>query len=351
MGGPDTSFLEFEQRKSQHIQLALESKNQAIGLSGFDSITLPHNALPDIDFQDISLETPVLGKVRPTPFYISAMTAGHKDAIGLNKIFAEACRQKGWIFGVGSQRRQLSDPTAHKEWEHLKNFSNDLTLLSNIGLTQLIPLVMTNQIPKLLSLVESLNAKALVIHTNPLQEVLQTEGTPHFKMGFKAIEILCEKVSVPIILKETGCGFAKHTLEKLKGIGLAAVDISGLGGTHWGRIEGHRSSKDSIHFRASQTFSSWGHSTVESLYYANVIQPDYEVWASGGVRSGLDAAKSIALGADAVGFAMPALQKALLGVEFLIDWMSKIEYELKIALFCLGLLKVKDMKGIKNDLS
>ena len=140
-------------------------------------------------------------------------------------------------------------------------------------------------------------------------------------------------------LKETGCGFARGTLEKLKGTGLAAVDISGLGGTHWGRIEGHRSSKDSIHFRASQTFSSWGHSTVDSLYHANLIQPDYEVWASGGVRSGLDAAKSIALGADAVGFAMPALQKALLGVEFLIDWMSKIEYELKIALFCSGLFK------------
>ena len=127
--------------------------------------------------------------------------------------------------------------------------------------------------------------------------------------------------------------------------------MSGLGGTHWGRIEGHRSPKDSLHFRASQTFSSWGHSTVESLYHANLIQPDYEIWASGGIRSGLDAAKSIALGADAVGFAMPALQKALLGVEFLIDWMSQVEYELKIALFCLGLLKVKDIKGIKNDLS
>ena len=347
----DTSFLQFEQRKSQHIQLALEPKNQATGLSGFDRISLPHNALPDIDFQNISLETSILGEVRPTPFYIAAMTAGHKDAPHLNQVFAEACRKKGWILGVGSQRRQLSDPTAYKEWEHLKNSSNNLTLLANIGLTQLISLVMTDQIPKLLDLVESLNAKALVIHTNPLQETLQPEGTPHFKMGFKAIKTLCKKVSVPIILKETGCGFARHTLEKLKGIGLAAVDISGLGGTHWGRIEGHRSPKDSLHFKAAQTFSSWGHSTVESLYHANLIQPDYEVWASGGIRSGLDAAKSIALGADAVGFAMPALQKALLGVEFLTDWMSQVEYELKIALFCLGLLKIKDIKGIKNDLS
>ena len=348
----DTSFLKkFEQRKSQHIQLALESQNQATGFSGFDKVTLPHDALPDIDFQDISLETSILGEVRSTPFYIASMTAGHKDAVRLNKIFAEACRKKGWILGVGSQRRQLSDPMAYKEWEGLKRSSDNLTLLANIGLSQLIPLVMENQISKLLSLVEDLEAKALVIHTNPLQEVLQPEGTPQFKMGFQAIKTLCEKVSLPIILKETGCGFAKSTLEKIKGIGLAAVDISGLGGTHWGRIEGHRSSKDSLHFRASQTFSSWGISTVDSLYYANLIQPDYEVWASGGIRSGLDAVRSIALGADAVGFAMPALQKALLGVESLIDWMSQIEYELKIALFCLGLLKIKDMKGTKHDLS
>ena len=347
----DTSFLKFEQRKSQHIQLALEAKNQATGLSGFDKITLPHNALPDIDFKDISLETSILGETKPTPFYISAMTAGHKDAAHLNKVFADACRKKGWIFGVGSQRRQLSDPTAYKEWEYLKTQSKDLTLLANIGLTQLISLVMANQISTILSLVESLDAKALVIHTNPLQEVLQPEGTPDFKMSFKAIESLCSKISIPIILKETGCGFARYTLEKLKGIGLAAVDISGLGGTHWGRIEGHRCPKDSLHFKASQTFSSWGHSTVESLYYANLIQPDYEIWASGGLRSGLDAAKSMALGASAAGFAMPALQKALLGVDFLIDWMSQIEYELKIALFCLGLLNVKNIKGIKNDLS
>ena len=145
----DASFLKkFEQRKSQHIQLALEPKNQATGLSGFDKITLPHNALPDIDFQDISLETSILGEIRPTPFYISSMTAGHKDAVGLNKIFAEACKKKGWILGVGSQRRQLSDPMAYKEWEYLKK-QNDLTLLANIGLTQLIPLVMTDQISKL----------------------------------------------------------------------------------------------------------------------------------------------------------------------------------------------------------
>ena len=347
----DKSFLKFEQRKSQHIQFALEPENQASGLSGFDQITLFHNALPDIDFQDISLETSILGEIRPTPFYISGMTAGHKDAERLNRVFAEACRKKGWVLGVGSQRRQLSDLRAYKEWEHLKNSSNNLTLLANIGLSQLIPLVMKHQTSQILSLVESLNAKALVVHTNPLQEALQPEGTPQFKMGFQAIKTLCEKVSIPIVLKETGCGFARHTLEKLKGIGLAAVDISGLGGTHWGRIEGHRSPKDSLHFKAAQTFSTWGISTVQSLYYANTVQPNYEIWASGGIRSGLDAAKSIALGASAVGFAMPALRKALLGVEFLIDWMSQIEYELRTTLFCLGFLKVKDIKGIKNDLS
>ena len=201
-------------------------------------------------------------------------------------------------------------------------------------------------------MIESLNAKALVIHTNPLQEALQPEGTPYFKNGLEAIEITCKKISFPVILKETGCGFSKGTLESLKGIGLKAVDVSGLGGTHWGRIEGQRSLEDSIPFRASQTFALWGNSTLKSLYHARSIQPEYEIWASGGIRSGLDAAKSIALGADAVGFAMPALQKAIQGgVDLLMDWMDQIEYELKVALFCLGSAKIKDIKGIKNDLS
>lgn len=348
----DSPFHHFEQRKSQHIQIALKSENQAIGFSGFDSIHLPHNALPDIDFQDISLKTTLLGKDRLTPFYISGMTAGHPKGIHLNKVLAEACEKKGWILGVGSQRRQLSDPIADKEWSDIKKQFPNVDLLGNIGLTQVIPLVKKKQTSKLLHLVENLKAKALVVHTNPLQEVLQPEGTPYFKDGFRSLEVLCRQMPIPVILKETGCGFSKATLKRLNSINLTAVDVSGLGGTHWGRVEGQRHNKDSIFYKASQTFALWGIPTVESLYHAGSIQTDYAIWASGGVRSGLDAAKAMALSAQAVGFAWPALKIAMQGdVDAVVDWMSGVEYEFKVALFCLGLTNVKDINHLGRQLS
>ncbi|MGZ3712354.1 MAG: alpha-hydroxy-acid oxidizing protein, partial [Bdellovibrionota bacterium] len=167
---------------------------------------------------------------------------------------------------------------------------------------------------------------------------LQPEGTPNFKGGLKALEKLCKSSQVPVILKETGCGFSSATLTRLKGIGLSVIDLSGYGGTHWGRIEGGRAPEASAQRQAAHTFAGWGESTVDSLHNAmrQKIPAKLEIWASGGIRSGLEAAKAIALGARKVGFAKPALEKALLGEAELEAWMKAMEFELKIALFCTG---------------
>ena len=322
----------FERRKKDHIALALDNVNEAIGGSGLDRIELIHEALPELDFDEISLKSQALGHEVEKPLLISSMTAGHLGSLDINKRLAEAASSRGWLMGVGSQRRELFDNAALNEWKTVRKNAPKAMLLGNLGLSQLIE----TTTDKIKELIDGLEATAMIIHLNPLQECLQPEGTPRFKGGLKALERLCREVNTPVVVKETGCGFSETVLRKLKDVGVRAVDISGYGGTHWGRIEGQRSSQDQISSQAAQTFSQWGISTVESMQNAMNVQPTYEVWASGGVRTGLDAARLIAMGAKCVGFAKPLLQAAIQSPEQLDKKMQLIEHELKIALFCTG---------------
>lgn len=322
----------FEQRKRDHLELAMELAHEAIGLSGLETIILPHEAIPDVRFDDISIYSYRFGKKVPSPFIISSMTAGHPDAINFNARLMEACEVTGWAMGVGSQRRELTDPHAAAEWTELRQHAPNAVLLGNLGIAQLIE----TSIDDVERLVDALEASGMIIHCNPLQECIQPEGTPHFKGAFEAIAELAEHLSVPVIIKETGCGFSTPTLSRLMSTGIAAVDISGLGGTHWGRIEGARAMKDPIRQHAAETFKNWGISTVDSLQQAIRLTPNYEVWGSGGVRNGLDAAKLLYLGASTIGFAKPILQAAQKSTEAVITFMQTVEYELKVALFCTG---------------
>lgn len=322
----------FEQRKRDHIALALKSANEAVGLSGLDFVTLEHEAIPDIEFNDVSIHSYRFGKRVPSPFIVSSMTAGHPDSINFNLRLMAACQETGWTMGVGSQRRELSDLNAAEEWAELRQQAPNVILLGNLGITQLI----NANLDDVERLVDALEATGMIIHCNPLQECIQPEGTPHFKGAFNALAELSEHLSVPVIVKETGCGFSQSTLQRLMSTNIAAVDISGLGGTHWGRIEGERAKKNSIQQHAAETFKNWGISTVDSLQHAVGLTPNYEVWGSGGVRNGLDAAKLLYLGASSIGFAKPILQAAQHSTEAVIDFMKRVEYELKVALFCTG---------------
>jgi isopentenyl-diphosphate delta-isomerase len=209
--------------------------------------------------------------------------------------------------------------------------------VSNLGISQVI----TAKTSEIRGIVEELEAQALVVHLNPLQEALQPEGTPQFRGGFAALERLVRELEVPVMVKETGSGMSPGTLQRLAQVGVAAVDVSGLGGTHWGRIEGARAPAASRGSQAAQVFAEWGESTVDSVLAARdallkTTHPRYCIWASGGVRNGLDAAKLIALGAERVGYAQPALQAAMGGEEVLHQWMEQQEFELRVALFCTG---------------
>jgi len=349
---------QLESRKRDHIRHSLDPRNQASSGPGFDAVDLEHDALPEIDFSEVTTVSRSLGAACATPFYISGMTAGHADAPKLNDRLAAACSRRGWGLGVGSQRRDLEDILTGRVgenargqmdgWASLRSRYPGLALFGNIGISQVLDPARHAAVE---SLVQLMGAQALCVHLNPLQELMQPEGTPQFRGALRALVLLSERLSVPVILKETGCGFTARTVEKIRetpGLRLGALDIAGRGGTHWGLIEGARAREAdavSIQGSAALTFSSWGVDTVQSLRNAVSVAPGLEVWASGGVRSGLDAAKAIALGAARVGFAKPALEAALAADGALDRWMERQEFELKVAMFCTGSATVDELRS------
>ncbi len=326
---------QFEQRKKDHIELALKESNQG-STTGLECIRLAHRAIPELNFDHIRLDSDFFGKAAASPLFISSMTAGHKDGEALNIRLARLAGLAKWPMGLGSQRRELVDPDATSEWKRLRKEAPETTLMGNIGLSQLLE-VSTDAIQKL---VDNVEATALFIHCNPLQELIQPEGTPNFAGTLKNLEAVCRQIPCPVILKETGCGFSADDVKQVLNTGLAAIDISGYGGTHWGRIEGGRAVKTSVQYAASQTFANWGIPTAESLESTVSVlrkaSSNLPVWASGGIRTGLDAAKCIALGAEKVGVAKPALEAALAGESEFLFWVRRMEYELRVALFCTG---------------
>lgn len=334
------SYEQFEQRKQDHIDLALMSVNQAEEYNPFDRVHLLHEALPNFNFDEIDISTYRLGKKVATPFIISSMTAGHREAVNINHELMAAASECGWSMGVGSQRRELTDKSAAQEWRELRRSFPNVTLFSNLGIAQLI----TTKLADIGRLTDAVEATGLIIHCNPLQECIQPEGTPYFKDCWHALEQLVKTFALPIIVKETGCGFSLQTMKRLNQIGVAAIDVSGLGGTHWGRIEGHRAPEHSIQQRASMTFRNWGVDTFRCVKQAQSLSDSTEIWGSGGVRHGLDAAKLIAAGASTVGFAKPLLEAALDSWQLVVSEMQAIEYELKVAMFCTGSRILSDLQ-------
>ena len=333
---------QFEARKQDHLRLALEDAVQAKD-NGLDRIELLHEALPDLDFSDIRLETTFRSCRLSSPLIVSSMTAGHGRSYAVNRVLAEFSSRRRMLMGVGSQRRQLTDPAAAHEWTRLRTDFPDALLLGNIGIAQLIE----RPVDDIRALVESIEAIGLFVHVNALQEAVQPEGTPRFRGGLIKLEKVCRELSVPVIVKEVGCGFSTSTLERLQPAGVFAVDVGGFGGTHWGRIEGKRSPPNSLAAHAAETFAHWGISTCDSLLNARQVKPAYEIWASGGIRNGLDAAKSLALGARMVGLAQPWLaaltQHADDPVSALDRLADRLELELKIAMFCTGCANVEQL--------
>lgn len=334
----------FEKRKKSHFFISLHDRSQSPNPTGFHQVRLNHDSLPDQNLEQVSIQQKWQNHVLKTPFFVSSMTGGWSGSESFNMKLAQACEKHSWIMGAGSQRGQLSDPSKAKEWKSIRKACPNLIILGNLGLVQILQL----SVKQILFLVEDMEAQGMIIHLNPLQEALQKEGAAHFKGGLKKIKALAKELPLPLIVKETGCGFSSQTLDQLTDIGVCVVDVSGLGGTHWGRIEGSRYTKEEAHFGIGESFASWGVSTLESLMNSREKPRDYDLWVSGGLRTGLDAAKALAMGASFTGFGQPILKALNEGEKALDQMMTRVEYELKVSLFCTGSGSIEELQKDKK---
>ena len=327
---------EFIHRKIDHLHYALQEESQASLCAEWEKLNLIHDSLPDLNLDELRINTQFLNQDLATPFFIAGMTAGHPDAQQINLTLAKLCSERGWLFGLGSQRRELDPHFSDHPSRDLKKNYPKLKMISNLGITQLIEVHEKKEWNRLFDIVGLSGSDLIAIHLNPIQEAIQKEGTPRFRGGLAALDALALKSKIPWMLKETGSGMSLSFLNRIRFLEPFAIDVSGLGGTHWGRIEGLRAKDDSVAYGLGQTFKNWGVSTIASIQNAKKVFAGTatEIWASGGVRSGLDAAKCIALGAKRVGFAKPALEACLQGEASLRSWMEVAEAELRTALFC-----------------
>ncbi len=320
-----------ESRKKAHIDLVLEKGAQYEKKTGFGRIDLVHNALPEISLADVDLSTEFLGKKVRYPILIEAMTGGYPDAKGINKGLAKAAQEHGLAFGLGSQRAMIEDPGLKETFE-VRDVAPDVPLLANIGAYQL----KKYSFEQIESLVSSIGADGLAVHLNPLQEVIQKEGDTDYTGILGAIAKTCNKLDVPVVVKETGAGMSQDVALRLKKAGVAYIDVAGAGGTSWSKVEYMR-------FPSVPGFEEWGLPTVHSIIECRGILP---MIASGGVRSGIDAAKAIALGADMAGAAYPFL-KALKDTT-LDDFLSVFTKQMKICAYLTGSATYSDLKKAKT---
>jgi isopentenyl-diphosphate Delta-isomerase len=332
--------LQFEKRKQDHIRISLDESSQSPHRQDWERYRLKHNAFPEINFKEVDISTSFFSHKLSAPFFISSMTAGHSEGVKINLRLARISHEKQILMGLGSQRRELNDLSVQSEWKEIRSQFPKALWLSNIGLSQVI----THSTETVLKLLDSTQSLGLIVHTNPLQEALQTEGTTQFKGGLLALEKLVKASDRPVIVKEVGSGFSLDNLKRLESLGVAAVDLSGKSGTHWGRIEGLRA-EDPVIERASKNFLNWGTFALDSLLEAQQNRINIPLWVSGGVRSGVDVAKSLALGASLVGLAQPWLKAAMTSESELDNVYRQLELELKTSLFCTGSKNIKEIQG------
>jgi isopentenyl-diphosphate delta-isomerase len=333
-------------RKADHIRINLEEDVSAKGIAtGFDDWHFEHRALPEIDLDAIDLGARLLHHRLRAPLLISCMTGGTEQARLINSRLATIAQDRGLAMGLGSCRVLLERPEVLPTFD-VRPLAPDIPLLANLGAVQLNRGVTAGDCRRLLDM---LRADVLVLHLNPLQEALQPEGDTCFGGLLPRIEALCADLGAPVVVKEVGWGIATDLVAALLEAGVAAVDVAGAGGTSWSEVERHRM-HDPVRRRVAASFADWGIPTANALREARTAAPDAFLIASGGVRSGIEVAKAIALGADAVGVAGPLLRAAAQGAEELAGAVEVLLEELRLTMFCTGASTVAELRSVSRML-
>ena len=318
-------------RKNEHLDIVLGGNVAATAkTTGFEAIEFEHCALPELDMDAIDLSAAFLGRRLTAPFLISSMTGGPAKAATINENLARAANALGIAFAVGSQRVAVETGEDGGLQKRLRELVGNRPLLSNFGAAQLQGgkgLEMARRV------VDMIGADALIIHLNPLQEAVQHGGNRDWGGLLTELEALVRALEVPVIAKEVGCGVSAALARRLWNTGIRVIDVAGAGGTSWAAVEARRA-PDKRGRQIAETFRDWGIPTARALLDARAVCPDATLIASGGIKTGLDAAKAIRLGADLVGQAAGVLSAALSGEEAVVAHFQDRIAELRIACFC-----------------
>lgn len=317
------------ERKLKHVEACLhypvEYETRTTGLERFD---LPYRALPETDLADIYTCTQFLGKPLTAPVLIGAMTGGAELSATINRHLALAAQQLGLGLMLGSQRVMLAHPEATSSFA-VRPYAPDILLIGNLGVAQL------NRgygAAEVIRAIEAIGADALAFHTNPLQEALQHGGDTDFTALVPKLAAVVKQTPYPLLLKEVGHGLSAEVAQSVTGVGLAALDVAGAGGTSWAKVEEFVNYGQVRHHELAE----WGIPTTTALCEVRAVLPTLPLIASGGIRSGVDAAKALVLGAQVVAVARPLLAPALESYQAVVVWLKRFIWELKVAMHCVG---------------
>ena len=326
------------QRKSDHIRINLEENVQSGITTGLEQVRLVHQALPEINLADIDLSVELFGKQLKAPIFLSSMTGGTKEGKKINYTLAASAQETGIAMGVGSQRAAIEQPELASTFD-IREVAPDILRFANLGAIQLN---YGYGIQECQRAVDMIAADALILHLNALQEAVQPEGDTQFAGLLKKIERVCRSLSVPVIAKEVGWGFSEQTSRQLAEAGVQAIDVAGAGGTSWSEVEMHRAQTPRQAQLAAE-FINWGIPTKEAILNVKRAAPQMIVFASGGLRSGIDIAKCIAIGARIGGMAGPFLKAASTSLDETIAKIQEISHQIRVCMFATGSKSLRDL--------
>ncbi len=328
------------ERKDDHIKINLERDVRSALTTGLEKAHFIHEALPELDLDEVDTRLSLFGKPLQAPILVSSMTGGTKDAGSINMRLAEAAQECGLAMGVGSQRAAIEHPEQADSFR-VRKVAPDILLFANLGAVQLNTGYGLEQCQRAVEMIE---ADALYLHLNPLQEAVQHGGDVNWKGLAKKIEDVCKKLDVPVIAKEVGWGISEKTAKILAECGVAAIDVAGAGGTSWSQVEMYRAPDEFLRSLAA-TFVGWGIPTAESIGLVRKAAPGMTIFASGGLKDGLDIAKCVALGASLGGMAGQFLKAAAVSTENAVEMMKLTQRQIQVTMFCAGAGKLRELNG------
>ncbi|SFS99037.1 type 2 isopentenyl-diphosphate Delta-isomerase [Paenibacillus sp. BC26] len=332
-------------RKGEHIRICLQEEVQSVGTEpGFEDYRFRHQALPEIDFEEVDIASSFLGKPIAAPLLISSMTGGTAETAVINERLAEAAQARGWVMALGSMRAAIEKESLASTF-HVRKQAPTIPIIANLGAVQLNYGYGVDECRLAVELAE---ADALVLHLNSLQEVFQPEGDTNFRGLLQRIAEVCRKLHVPVGVKEVGWGIDAETALRLQQLGVAFIDVAGAGGTSWSQVEKYRA-RDPLRAEAASAFAGWGTPTAACVRDVRSALPDVTLIASGGLHTGVDAAKAVALGADLAGYGRSLLAGAAEpqssdGSQTLQRQMERIEFELRTAMFGIGAATLQELR-------